>query len=125
VLTIDERIKEDGTRELVTLDVEAGELVLTVGSECMRLPVEALDRVMARYGKPLAPEILLDGPSLHAGGGRVLYGLRHLARYDVIARDYVTYSVPGHDALCALATTVAGALAHLGRAYRDGTGGAP
>jgi hypothetical protein len=118
VLTIDERIKEDGTRELVTLDVEAGELVLTVGSECMRLPVEALDRVMARYGKPLAPEILLDGPSLHAGGGRVLYGLRHLARYDVIARDYLVWSTPVQEPLAELAVSVTAALLHLAKVAR-------
>jgi hypothetical protein len=116
VLTIDERIQEDGTRETVTLDVEAEELVITVGAEHIRLPVEALDRVMARYGKPLAPEILLDGPFLDAGGGRVLHRLRHLARYDVIARDFLVWSTPGHEPVAELAVSVTAALLHLAKA---------
>jgi len=90
------------------------------------LPDCALDHVMRRFGGPLDPaQPLAEVGTLDIGEGRVLRHVRHLARYDVIARDYVTYSVPGHEALCALATTVAGALAHLGRAYRDRTGGAP
>jgi hypothetical protein len=59
---------------------------------------------------------------LDLGDGRVLRHIRHLGRYDVIARDYLTYSVPTQEPLCALATTVAGALAHLGRAAAEREG---
>jgi len=48
--------------------------------------------------------------------GEILRHVRHLAGYDVIARDYVVYESPDHETSCALAATVSAALLHLGRA---------
>jgi hypothetical protein len=118
VLIIDERIREDGARETVTLDFDHGELVLTVGTESNGLPVDALARVMERYGRPLAPEIALTGTALNVGEGRVLRLLRHRAYYDVIARDFLVWSAPGREPLAELAVTITSALVHLARAAR-------
>jgi len=118
MLTIDQRIRDDGTLESVTLEV-AGEgeaLRLRVGDAApLCLPVEVLERVMARYGKPLAPDVRLDGPCLELGGGRRIRHLRHLARYDVIARDFLVWTSPGQEPVAELAVTVSAALVHLAR----------
>jgi hypothetical protein len=46
----------------------------------------------------------------------VLRHVRHLAGYDVIARDYLVHDRgDGTEPLCAMATRVAAALAHLAR----------
>ncbi|HEY0467760.1 MAG TPA: hypothetical protein VGC79_26345 [Polyangiaceae bacterium] len=83
------------------------------------LPHGALHAVLARFGAPFdedARSSLIA--TLHLGEGESLRHLRHLAGYDVIARDYLVYEHPNGEALCALAATVAAALLHLGRAQR-------
>lgn len=81
------------------------------------LPEGALDAVMQKFGAPLeANQKLGEVATLDLGGGRSLRHVRHLARYDVIARDWLVYERPGAEPLCAMATTVAGALEHLARA---------
>jgi hypothetical protein len=112
-LTIGERILEDGSRETVTLEHADGALLLRVGGSPARLPEGALERVMTRYGKPLAEAIVLDGPALDVGEGRVLRLFRHRARYDVIARDFLVWSAPGQEPLAELAIAVTAALVHL------------
>jgi len=98
------------------LDEEGG-LALVSTEGVTALPASSLDPVMSRFGQPLdSAERVAEVGRLDLGDGRVLRHVRHLGRFDVIARDYLIYSVPGRDPLCALATTVAGALAHLGRA---------
>jgi|HubBroStandDraft_1064217.scaffolds.fasta_scaffold45927_2 hypothetical protein len=121
MLTIDERIKDDGTRECVTLDVHERRLVLQVGAGVpLYLPIDVLDRVMARYGKPLAPDVALSPDELLVvGEGRVLHRLRHRARYDVIAKDYLVWTAPEQEPCAALAITIAAALVHLGQAACD------
>jgi hypothetical protein len=44
--------------------------------------------------------------------------LRHLGRYDVIARDFFVLLRPGAEPLAELAATIAAALTHLARASR-------
>lgn len=116
-LKIDERTREDGSLAGVFLAVEEGGLVVVVEDERLPLPEGALAAVMARFGGPLEPsEALAPVAQLELGDGKVLRHARHLARYDVIARDFLVYDVAGAEPTCALATTVAGALVHLGRA---------
>ena len=78
------------------------------------LPPSAVDAVMRRYGRPIAEEIPEPEPALRLDAGAHLSTFRHLARFDVIARDYVYYrpdaSSPG---LAALSVTVAAALRFL------------
>lgn len=116
-LKIHETTSPDGALVPVLLVVQDGALGVASDAGVFALPDGALAAVMARFGKPLerSERVALVG-ALDLGGGRVLRHVRHLARYDVIARDYLVYEVAGEEPVCALATTVAGALEHLGRA---------
>ena len=81
------------------------------------LPRGALPAVLARFGAPFdedAHSSLIA--TLQLAEGASLRHVRHLAGYDVIARDYLVYEHPNGQALCALAATVAAALLHLGQA---------
>jgi hypothetical protein len=81
------------------------------------LPHGALYAVLARFGAPFdedARSTLIA--TLDLTEGELLRHVRHLAGYDVIARDYLVYEHPNGEALCALAATVAAALLHLGQA---------
>jgi hypothetical protein len=117
MLTIHEWLTEDGSSQTVTVGVNAGELLVRVGEEApVSLPILALERVMERYGRPLAEGVVLDGPSLALGEGRVLHRIRHRGRYDVIARDFLVWTTAGSELLVELAVAVSGALVHLARA---------
>jgi hypothetical protein len=117
MLKIHETTTESGGLSSVFLQVDDdGTLTLVSDEEAMALPASSLDRVMARFGQPLEPsERVAEVGALDLRDGHIIRHVRHLGRYDVIARDYLIYSATGQEPLCALATTVAGALAHLGR----------
>ena len=101
----------------VYLTCDGGVLALASEGTTTPLPPGALDAVMKRFGAPFDPtESLVRVDALDLGGGRVLRHVRHLARYDVIAKDYLLYERPDGEALGALATTVTAALSHLARA---------
>ena len=95
----------DGALEIVTTD------------GAWRLPQGALRAVLARFGAPFDFDARIsEVASLSLPDGEILRHVRHLAGYDVIARDYVVYESPDHETSCALAATVSAALLHLGRA---------
>jgi hypothetical protein len=116
-LKIHESTAASGALSTVSLRAARGALELVNDEGAFPLPEGGLEAVMVRYGAPLdgASKLGLVG-TLTLAGGRALRHVRHLATYDVIARDYLVYEAPGEEPLCALATTVAGALDHLGRA---------
>ncbi len=117
MLKVHESTTARGDLSPVYVRDDGGALVVVTAEGDFPLPDGALDAVMARYGKPLEPgEALAGVATLDLGAGRALRHVRHLARFDVIARDYLVYDRPDGEALCALATTVAGALEHLARA---------
>jgi hypothetical protein len=118
MLRIHEKTTITGELAPVCLRLEAGGLWLSVGSgEAFPIPGDALETVMRRYGAPFDPDASVTRvASLGLGGGRHLHHLRHLAGYDVIARDYLLYERPEAEPLCAMSTTVAGALEYLARA---------
>jgi hypothetical protein len=133
-LKIHETTTEGGGLDPVFLVVENGALGITDtgGTETLPLPDGALGAVMAKFGAPLEPAEaeakqgrLIDVATLDLGDGRSLRHFRHLARWDVIARDYLVYDdgAGGAEKPCALATTVTAALQHLGRAGRRGSTG--
>jgi hypothetical protein len=120
MLKIHELTTESGTLEGVFLRTAVGDgrtLELVELGRAVPLPPDALEKVMARYGAPFdtEAEIAVVG-ELALGDGRRLRQVRHLAGYDVIARDYLVLDAPQGESLCALGTTVAGALQFLARA---------
>ena len=116
MLKIHEGTGDDGELSAVFLRYEAGVLEVVSGGVGLPLPDAALGAAMARYGAPFDPEAEIhEVARLAVGPDRVLRHVRHLAGYDVIARDYVVYETSDAEALCALATTVSAALVHLGR----------
>ncbi len=118
MFVVDERIDDRGAARCTRLETVPGGLRVVVGEEeAGFVSLAALDAVMARYGKPLAEDVTPRGPSLDLGDGRALHRLRHLARYDVIARDFIVLVRPEREPLAELATTIAGALVHLARAH--------
>jgi len=121
MLKIHETTKPDGELAPIFLVLEDGVLAITSDEGTFALPEGALDAVMTRFGGPLEPsEQLMPVATLDLGSGKALRHVRHLARYDVIARDYIVYETPDREPVCALATTLAGALGHLGRAANRG-----
>jgi hypothetical protein len=120
MLKIDERSTLEGELSAVFLQFEAGVLSIVEEHCALPLPSGALDAVMARFGKPLDPDAqLAEMGTLEVGDGRILRHVRHLARYDVVARDYLVYASAA-EPLCVLAITAAGALRHLARAAKPG-----
>jgi hypothetical protein len=94
-----------------------GQLEIVSDDGAWALPQGALYAVLARFGAPFdedARSSLIA--TLQLADGESLRHVRHLAGYDVIARDYLVYQHPNGEALCALAATVAAALLHLGQA---------
>jgi hypothetical protein len=101
------------------------------------LPDAAIHAVLSRFGAPFDNEASIRTVAeLELPSGERLRHVRHLAGYDVIARDYIVYDGPPNaseaqnasdasdasdakreaETLCALSATVAAALLHLGRA---------
>lgn len=119
-LKIHEFILPSGELASVFLRADGERLWLVAEDEELALPIAALRAVMLRYGAPFDPEADIESQGvLELGGGASLRHVRHLAGYDVIARDYLVYGEPGLELVCAMATNVAGALRHLGLAARD------
>jgi hypothetical protein len=117
VLKIHEFILANGELSPILLRREGQTLVLSGEDGELALPAGALRAVMLRYGAPFDSEAPCQrAGELELGGGARLEHVRHLAGYDVIARDYLVYAEPGFAPLCAMATNVAGALRHLGLA---------
>jgi hypothetical protein len=117
MLKIHEATTASGALEEVFLRVSDGALAIVNDDGTFALPEGSVGAVMTRFGGALDPTSPLTVvATLDLGSGSTLRHVRHLATYDVIARDYLVYEAPGAEPLCALATTVAGALDHLGRA---------
>ena len=115
-LMIHEWVTETGASESLHVGVVDGELVVHVEGTEVAMPMQVLERVMERYGKPLDPAVKLEGPELDMGDAGVLQRIRHRGFYDVIARDFIVWHPPGREPLAELATAISAALAHFARA---------
>lgn len=109
-------IDEAGHDRPIFLDVREGATVLVEGADVRPLPPGALAAVMRRYGKPLEEPVARREDSIALGDGATLARFRHLATYDVIAKDWLLYEAPNAEPLAELATSVTAALSHLARA---------
>lgn len=117
MLKIHELILTSGELSGVFLKLEGERLLLVSDEGSLALPAGALPAVMRRYGAPFDPDAQSEEQAeLELPGAARLQHVRHLAGYDVVARDYLVYREPGLEPLCVMATTVAGALRHLARA---------
>ena len=97
--------------------VDAQELEIISEDGAWPLPQGALRAVLARFGAPFdATACISPVATLELPHAESLQHVRHLAGYDVIARDYIVYRAPPDEPLCALSATVAAALLHLGKA---------
>ena len=113
-LLIHERISADGAAERTWLELNDAGLFLRIEpSEPAKVELRILEAVMCRYGKPLAEDVVATGPTLQWQDGRSLCLFRHRARYDVIARDFLAYRVPGEETRVELAASVTSALVYL------------
>jgi hypothetical protein len=122
VLKIHEFISATGQLSGVYLRRDGESLILAGDDGAWPLPAGALATVMCRYGAPFDAdaESQLQG-TLELGPGECLRHVRHLAGYDVVARDYLVYEAPGVEPTCVMATSVAGALRHLALAWARAT----
>ncbi len=117
-LLLDERILADGShaRTYASLAGAAPDHVRiedeSAGSSG-DLSVAALERVMQRYGRPLEPDVRLEGEALDLGDNRKLRHLRYHAVVDAEARDYLVWERPGTEPLAVIATHATSALRYL------------
>ncbi|HEY3669169.1 MAG TPA: hypothetical protein VGL19_24390 [Polyangiaceae bacterium] len=119
---IHEFSSSDGQLSAVYLRADGEQLEIVSDDGVWALPQGALRAVLSRFGAPFDDDAPISTiAKLELPHGAKVRHVRHLAGYDVIARDYIVYEEPEHDAWCALAATVAAALLHLGRAARAGT----
>jgi hypothetical protein len=115
-LLVDQRALPDGTYTRTFLETRDGALVLCIDDEIeAEISVEIFAAVIRRYGKPLADEVTVTGDRLDLPRGDSLVLLRHLATYDIIAKDYLVYTCPPDPPIAELATSIAGALTYLVR----------
>lgn len=120
MLKIDEVTERDGSISSVVLVREGDALCIAHGADTYAVPDGVLEAAMRRYGHPFdTTERVSVVGALELAAGRRLRHVRHLARYDVIARDYLVLEAPGREALCALAVTVAAALSFVARAAQS------
>jgi len=119
-LLLHERALADGAFERTWLELESERLFLVVEGEPKKeVPLQVIDVVMRRYGKPLDDDVSIDAPGLVIAD-KTIAMLRYRPRYDVIAKDYVVYTVADERPVAELATAVTGALVFLVRQQHPG-----
>jgi hypothetical protein len=116
MLKIHEFSAPSGELRAVCLRFEQGALEIVAEGDARPLPTEALAAVFARFGAPFDSDARISEIArLDLGNGEAVRHVRHLAGYDVIARDYLVHDTPQRDSLCVLAATASAALLHLAR----------
>ncbi len=119
-LLIDERSLPDGLAR-VELEIADDLAILYVHNAPIgQMPIDALLRVMKRYGKPLEDGVIIPEGGLQLNKTDRLVMMRFLARYDVIGRDWLVL-VSADAPIGDLAVSITGALEHLASAYGRNT----
>ncbi len=120
-----ETFGDEGRSARTVLRREDDALVLALDDDEYEIEPKLVFAVFARYAKELDPSVTMpdDADTLAldvtSGSGSRLVRLRHLARFDVIARDYLVLVREGQPALVELATAITAALVHLVSAARS------
>ncbi|CAN5574499.1 hypothetical protein BH09MYX1_BH09MYX1_56680 [soil metagenome] len=114
---LDEHVNDDGTLAHTWLRAEAAGLLVVEPDRSRPLPEGAIEATFARFGGELADDVVVTEDGLRVSDGSTIHRLRHLARYDVIARDYLVLKQVGALARVAIAVTIAAALRHLAHAH--------
>ncbi|HEY5952082.1 MAG TPA: hypothetical protein VIV40_41580 [Kofleriaceae bacterium] len=113
-ILLDERILADGTHAHTYASFLDGHIrVDDEQGPSGTLSIEALDRVMVRYGLPLESNVTLDGDALDLGDGRRLRRLRYHTPVDATGRDYLVWERAGQAPLAVIATHATAALRYL------------
>lgn len=113
MMVLDERIRPDGSLARTRASWDGDRVMIEDDDGASgALSVVAIDRVMTRFGRPLEPDIALDGASLVCGNYQ-LRRLRYHAVVDAEARDYLVWHRPDGEPLACIASTVAAALRYL------------
>jgi hypothetical protein len=117
-LLLDERILADGSHARTYASLAAAtpdhvRIEDESSGSSGELSIAALERVMQRYGRPLEPDVALDGDALDLGGERRLRHFRFHAVVDAEGRDYLVWERPGADPLAVIATHATAALRYL------------
>jgi hypothetical protein len=113
-LLLDEHILADGQVARTYATFADGHVhVQDEGGSGGPLSVDALDRVMVRYGLPLEDGVALEGDALEVGEGRRLRRLRYHAKVDATGRDYLVWERPNEEPLAVIATHATAALRYL------------
>jgi hypothetical protein len=106
-----------GELSAVFLRMDDGQLEIVSEDGVWPLPEAAIRAVLSRFGAPFDDSARINEVSrLALPNGETLTHVRHLAGYDVIARDYIVLRRVDGETWCAMAATVAAALLHLGKA---------
>ncbi len=121
MILLHEHFADDGAAERTTLTLEGSDLRIALERggalrEAHLVPPELVRGIFRRYGKPLDEGTKPLAPALRLSDGSSLAALRHLARFDVVARDWLVWSALGEEPLAELSTSVSAALWHLVRA---------
>src|SRR5688500_14842533 len=98
MLKVYETSAPNGELTSLFLDCASGVLEVVASDGTFAVPDGALEIVMARYGAPFDAEARISRvATLELPNGRALHHVRHLAGYDVIARDYLLYETPNQE----------------------------
>ena len=112
-LLLHESHGSDGSPLRVELRRGQAGLELWYEGKVCELDAEVIFAVFDRLARELDDAVTLEPHAFDLGGGASLRALRHLARYDVIARDYVVLERPNQVPLVELSTSITAALVHL------------
>ncbi|MGE0548452.1 MAG: hypothetical protein AB7O24_15355 [Kofleriaceae bacterium] len=114
MLLLDERILADGTHARTRASVVDQRIRISDDDGTAgELSVEAVERVMSRYGRPLDQAIQATGDTLELPGGRRLRRLRYHAAVDATGRDYLVWERPDAEPLAVIAAMATAALRYL------------
>ncbi len=111
-MLVDERSRGDRLERVELLLEDAAVAMYVDHTRIGELSVEAVVHVMRRYGKPLEEGITIPDGGVRLSPTARLTMLRFLARYDVIARDWLVLVTP-EETVGELAVTVVRVLEHL------------